>query len=75
MQITLDRNGSAPLYSQLASEIQQRIKSGTLPPGSRLPTIRALAQQLNVTRLTIHTAYNELQADGWIESTVGRGTR
>jgi DNA-binding transcriptional MocR family regulator len=74
MQITLDRNGSLPLYSQLASEIQQRIKSGTLPPGSRLPTIRALAQQLNVTRLTIHTAYNELQADGWIESTVGRGT-
>jgi DNA-binding transcriptional MocR family regulator len=74
MHISLDRKGATPLYSQVAQEIQQRIRTGTLPPGSRLPTIRALARQLSVTRLTIHTAYNELQAGGWVEATVGRGT-
>jgi 2-aminoadipate transaminase len=74
MQIGLDRGSPMPLYSQLAREIERRIRSGALPAGARLPTIRALAQQLGVTRLTIHAAYNELQSGGWVEATVGRGT-
>ncbi len=36
--------------------------------------MRELARQLGVTRLTIHSAYSELQAGGWVEATVGRGT-
>src|SRR5438128_3605498 len=59
---------------QLAQDIQRRIRSGALPPGARLPTVRELARQLGVTRLTIHSAYSELQAGGWVEATVGRGT-
>ena len=74
MQITLNRNSPQPLYTQLAQDIQRRIRSGALPPGARLPTVRELAVQLGVTRLTIHTAYSELQAGGWVEATVGRGT-
>jgi 2-aminoadipate transaminase len=74
MQIALNRKSPMPLYTQLAHEIQQRIRSGALPAGSRLPTIRAFSQQLGVTRLTIHAAYHELQAGGWAEATVGRGT-
>ncbi|MDZ4717312.1 MAG: PLP-dependent aminotransferase family protein [Roseiflexaceae bacterium] len=74
MQIALDRGNPMPLYTQVAQDIQRRIRSGALPPGARLPTIRALALQLGVTRLTVHAAYNELQSGGWIEATVGRGT-
>ncbi len=74
MQIRLDRNSAQPLYVQLAQDIQRRIRSGALPPGARLPTVRELAQQLGVTRLTIHSAYSELQAGGWVEARVGRGT-
>lgn len=74
MQFDLDRGSREPLYRQLASSLQQRIRSGALPPRTRLPTVRQLAQQLGVTRLTIHSAYSELQAGGWIEATVGRGT-
>src|SRR5918911_5079433 len=74
MQITLNRSSPQPLYTQLAQDIQRRIRSGALPPGARLPTVRELARQLGVTRLTIHSAYSELQADGWVEATVGRGT-
>jgi len=74
MQIELDRSSREPLYRQLAGSLQQRIRSGALPPRTRLPTVRQLAQQLGVTRLTVHSAYAELQSGGWIEATVGRGT-
>ncbi|MFV9507879.1 MAG: PLP-dependent aminotransferase family protein [Oscillochloridaceae bacterium umkhey_bin13] len=74
MQFELDRSSREPLYRQLATSVQQRIRSGALPPCTRLPTVRQLAQQLGVTRLTVHSAYAELQAGGWIEATVGKGT-
>jgi 2-aminoadipate transaminase len=74
VQIRLDRTSAQPLYVQLAQDIQRRIRSGALPPGARLPTVRELAQQLGVTRLTIHSAYSELQSGGWVEARVGRGT-
>src|SRR5262245_41743336 len=74
MLIELNRNSAQPLYVQLAQDIQRRIRSGALPAGARLPTVRELARQLGVTRLTIHSAYSELQAGGWVEATVGRGT-
>jgi DNA-binding transcriptional MocR family regulator len=62
------------LYLQVVEQIQERIRSGALPVGSRLPPIRQLAGELGLTRLTVHNAYAELQADGWIESYVGRGS-
>jgi 2-aminoadipate transaminase len=74
VQFELDRGSREPLYRQLATSLQQRIRSGALPPRTRLPTVRQLAQQLGVTRLTVHSAYAELQAGGWLEATVGRGT-
>src|SRR6266511_4160366 len=74
MQFKLNRGSPQPLYAQLAQDIQRRIRSGALPPGARLPTVRELARQLGVTRLTIHSAYSELQSGGWVEATVGRGT-
>lgn len=74
MQIQLNRNSPQPLYTQLAQDILRRIRLGVLPPGARLPPVRDLARQLGVTRLTVHSAYSELQAGGWVEATVGRGT-
>lgn len=74
MQLYLERRGQRPLYLQVVEQIQERIRSGALPVGSRLPPIRQLAGELGLTRLTVHNAYAELQADGWIESYVGRGS-
>jgi DNA-binding transcriptional MocR family regulator len=74
VQIDLDRSSREPIYRQLAAGLQQRIRSGALPPQTRLPTVRQLATQLGVTRLTVHSAYAELQSGGWVEATVGRGT-
>lgn len=74
MQLEIDRCHSRPLYLQVVEQMQERIRGGALTAGTRLPTIRALADELGLTRLTVHNAYAELQAQGWIESYVGRGT-
>ncbi len=70
----IDRNRSQPLYRQIAEQIRVQIGEGHLPPGTQLPTVRQLAEIVGVTRVTAQNAYGELQAGGWIESTVGRGT-
>ena len=70
----LDRDNSVALYQQITEHFKQRISDGRLPAGARLPTVRQLASELGVTRLTVQNAYAELQSAGWIESTVGRGT-
>lgn len=74
LDLTLNRAGRQSLYRQIAEQIRQRIGDGRLPANTRLPPVRHLAQELGVTRLTIQNAYGELQADGWVEATVGRGT-
>src|SRR5512141_1657792 len=68
------RESKQPIYRQIVEQIQIQIGEGRLPRGAQLPTVRALADQLGVTRLTVQNAYRDLQSDGWIESTVGRGT-
>lgn len=74
LSLSIDRTQRAAIYQQIAEQLREAISSGALPPGARLPTVRHLAGQLQVTRLTIQTAYAELQSAGWIEATVGRGT-
>lgn len=73
-QFQLNREDDLALYQQIADQIIHQIRSQQLPIGARLPTIRHMARQLGVTRVTVQNAYDELQASGWIEATVGRGT-
>jgi 2-aminoadipate transaminase len=70
----LDRSSSTPLYQQLRDQIRQRIFSGSLPAGSRLPPERTLANMLGVNRTTVVNAYRELAAEGLVEGRVGHGT-
>ncbi len=74
LNLQLDRGAKTPLYQQLAGQIKERIGDGRLPPGTRLPPVRRLAEEMGVTRLTAQNAYAELQSGGWVEATVGRGT-
>ncbi|MDX1524468.1 MAG: PLP-dependent aminotransferase family protein, partial [Anaerolineae bacterium] len=74
LNLTLDRNKKRSLYQQIITQIVDQIRQGELPVGTRLPPLRQLAKTLSVTRLTVHNAYSELQAQGWVESVVGRGT-
>ena len=74
LSIELDRKGDQAIYRQIAEQIKTQINDGRLPSRTQLPTVRQLADQLGVTRLTIQNAYGELQSDGWVEATIGRGT-
>jgi GntR family transcriptional regulator/MocR family aminotransferase len=74
MRIPLDRQSDIPLYQQIKTHLQQGILSGSLAPDTRLPASRQLARDLGVNRITVETAYSELEADGLIYSRIGSGT-
>lgn len=73
MKIPLDRKSRKPIYLQIKEKISRLIKTGALQPEERLPSIRSLAEILQVNKLTILEAYSILQADGIIFSRQGSG--
>ncbi len=68
IELQLHRDGRAPLYRQIADQIRAAIREGRLRPGVRLPTVRVLAEELQITRVTVHKAFRELQAAGFLEN-------
>src|SRR6266567_3760914 len=72
--ISLERGSGLPLYRQICQSLREAILSGELAEGVRLPTERALANELGVNRTTVMNAYNELASEGLVEGHVGRGT-
>ncbi len=72
--IQFDRQQSHAIYLQLAQQLVNAIQRGYLLLGTRLPGTRTLSQLLNVHRQTIVRAYQELEAQGWIESLPNKGT-
>jgi GntR family transcriptional regulator / MocR family aminotransferase len=72
--ISLDRACSLPLYKQLCESIRQSILRGTLQKGLRLPSTRTLAYELRVSRNIVVIAFEQLLAEGYIESRTGAGT-
>lgn len=73
-EITIVPRSEIPLYRQIAQSIEDGIRGGRLRSGARLPTVRGLAEELSVTRVTVHNAYGLLRERGLVEATVGRGT-
>jgi DNA-binding transcriptional MocR family regulator len=63
-----------PLYSRLSRAFVQAIEQFDLPPGTRLPAERNLAEMLNVSRATVTQAYEFLRDGGWVQSRQGSGT-
>ncbi|MEW9573040.1 PLP-dependent aminotransferase family protein [Rhodanobacter sp. Si-c] len=70
--IALD--GGGPIYQQLAEWFRRAIADGRLRPGQRVPSTRALAGELGVSRLPVLGAYEQLHAEGYLESFTGAGT-
>ena len=72
--IDVDRDQALPPFLQIARTLAADIQRGRLGPGDRLPGSRVLAASLRVHRNTVLAALTELTAEGWIETTPGRGT-
>ncbi len=72
--LNLDKNSEIPLFQQLNTQIRQAVLSGRLPSRIRLPSSRALAIEIGVSRTTVITAFEQLIAEGYLESRIGSGT-
>lgn len=72
--ISIDRDAHVPIHVQVEESIRNLIRQGRLRPGDRLPSMRQLATTLGLNRITVRAAFNKLEADGLINSQVGRGT-
>jgi GntR family transcriptional regulator/MocR family aminotransferase len=72
--LVLDRDGEHPLPVQLADALRAATAGGTLRPGDRLPSTRALAATLGVSRTVTAAAYDQLLAEGWVSARRGAGT-
>jgi GntR family transcriptional regulator / MocR family aminotransferase len=72
--VELDRSRHRGLRTQVEDELREAIRSGRLTPGTRLPSTRALAADLDVTRGVIVAAYDQLLAEGYLVSRAGSGT-
>jgi DNA-binding transcriptional regulator YhcF (GntR family) len=70
----LDPAASEPPYEQLRRQIASRAASGDLPPGTRLPTVRALAAELGLAVNTVAKTYRALESDGVVRTEGRRGT-
>ena len=71
MIIPIDKNLALPIYKQIIDKIKCLIDQGAIEPGSRLPSSRRLARMLGVNRTTVYQAYEELQAQGYLQSRPG----
>src|SRR6202034_656496 len=72
--ISLDPRGKAPMYRQLYTWFRKAIIDGQMRPGQRVPSTRALAAELKISRIPVLNAYEQLLAEGYFETFVGAGT-
>ncbi len=72
--IRLERGSSVPPFEQLRAQISVMVAVGRLDPGSRLPTVRELAQQLELAPGTVARAYRELEHEGTVVARGRAGT-
>ncbi len=66
MLLQLDFSSDTPIYMQIRNQILMGIADGRLPPGEKLPTVRALADEAGVNMMTVSKAYQLLKQEGYI---------
>ena len=72
--INISQTDARPMYLQIMEQIRARIAAGEWSPGKELPSIRALAADLNVSVITIKRAYLDLENEGVIVTRHGKGS-
>ena len=72
--VELNFRSGEPIYAQIVDQLERQIVSGELKPGDQLPTVREMADQLEVNFNTVARAYRILDETGTISTQQGRGT-
>ncbi len=72
--LTVDPRSGVPIYLQVIEQIKRSVAVGVLGAGEQLPTVKQLALDLTINPNTVAKAYRELERDGVIETSPGRGS-
>lgn len=75
MSLSIDPNAATPPYEQLREQVLAQIASGELSAGAKLPTVRGLAQDLDLAPNTVAKTYRALEQCGAVETHGRQGTR
>ena len=73
MELIIRNVNNQPIYDQIYGQIKAQILAGQLRAGEALPSIRALAKDLKISVITTKRAYDELEAEGLIDTVAGKG--
>ncbi len=74
MKIIISNSSQAPIYEQIVKQIKNQIINGNLKEGEKLPSIRKLAKELQISVITTKRAYEELEKEGFIDTVSGKGS-
>jgi GntR family transcriptional regulator len=74
MRVLIANSSPDPIYEQIVRQVKTQIIAGELAEGEALPSIRKLAQDLQISVITTKRAYDELEAEGFIDTVAGKGT-
>ncbi|MGW6625897.1 GntR family transcriptional regulator [Nocardia sp. NPDC055002] len=72
--VELSTDSAQPPYEQLRMAVIEQVRAGTLPAGTKIPTVRALAADLGIAPNTVARAYRELESDGVLETRGRQGS-
>ncbi len=75
MIIILQDGSEVPVFKQIRNQIVMGISDGRLKPGEKLPTVRALAEEIGINSMTVNKAYQLLRQEGYIMTDRRNGVR
>lgn len=73
MRLSVNPNDKTPIYRQLYDQIAAEVLSGLLKPGEPLPPIRTVSKELGVSMITVRSAWDALERDGFLVTRTGSG--
>ena len=73
MRLSVNPNDKTPIYRQLYDQIASDVLSGALSPGTPLPPIRTVSKELGVSMITVRSAWEMLERDGYLLTRAGSG--
>ena len=75
MLLSLDFSSQTPIYQQIRNQIVLAVADGRLQPGQRIPSMRALADEIGINMMTVNKAYQLLRQEGYLEIDRRSGAR
>ena len=72
--LKIDHNAGIPISAQMLEQIKYQVISGALEPGTKIPSVRALAAELKLNPTTVARVYQQLETEGVFQTQRGRGT-